>query len=227
MKSAWRKMFRSIFMPLGQGLLDRRRARRRCARVSSSVLAPGCFWTPRTTARLAVERALAALERRPDRPRRPGRRAPARRRAPRRPSRRCPPASAMRPTPRMSSPARPRGRSPPRCSRSSRAARATTSSSVTPNAREPLRADHDLVLLQLAADGDDLRDAGDREQAPPDDPVAAVAQLHRRVPLRRERDEQDLAHDRRDRRERRARRRPGGSAAATSWSFSLTIWRAR
>ena len=53
MKSAWRKMWRSIFMPVGSpAWISSSVASRRS--VSSSVLAPGCFWMPSTTAGLPL-----------------------------------------------------------------------------------------------------------------------------------------------------------------------------
>ena len=59
------------------------------------------------------------------------------------------------------------------------------------------------VLADVAPDRDDLRDAGQREQAAPDGGLGHAAQLHRIDRLRSERDEGDLAHDRADRPERR------------------------
>jgi hypothetical protein len=55
-------------------------------------------------------------------------------------------------------------------------------------------------LHALPADGDDLGDAGDREQPLADDPVGQRAQLHRwrRAVLAVHADEHDLAHDGRD-----------------------------
>ena len=69
--------------------------------------------------------------------------------------------------------------------------------------REPGRVEHDLVLLLVAAGGDDLRDARDGEQSAPDHRLGGGAQVQRGVPIRLEVDEQHLAHDRRDRREER------------------------
>ncbi len=49
MKLAWRKMFRSIVMPAGSDRCSSSRTPSRRS-VSSSVLAPGCFWIPMTIA---------------------------------------------------------------------------------------------------------------------------------------------------------------------------------
>ena len=68
---------------------------------------------------------------------------------------------------------------------------------------EPRRVEHDLVLLLLAAGGDDLRHARHGEQPAPDDRLGDGAQLERRMPIGFEIDEQHLAHDRRHRREER------------------------
>ena len=92
--------------------------------------------------------------------------------------------------------------------------------------RQPRRIEDDLVLFLLASGRDDLRHAGDREQAAPDDRLRDRAKFQRRVPIRFQIDEQDLAHDRGNRREKR-RLDVGGSEPDTSVSFSATVWRAR
>jgi hypothetical protein len=67
------------------------------------------------------------------------------------------------------------------------------------------RFDLDAVLPHLAADRDDLGDAGNRQQARTHHPVGIFADRHRTdlVGIGRQRDQQDLAHDRRDRPELR------------------------
>ena len=61
------------------------------------------------------------------------------------------------------------------------------------------RVRHDAVLAHLAADRNDLGNAGDGEDLRADDEVGDLAQLHRRDRLSRHRDQHDLAHDRGDR----------------------------
>ena len=56
----------------------------------------------------------------------------------------------------------------------------------------------DLVLLDVAADGDDLRNPGHRQQASPHGPVGQGSEIHHADPgsvLRRQADDHDLAHD--------------------------------
>ena len=63
--------------------------------------------------------------------------------------------------------------------------------------RQPHRVDEHLVLLALAARGDDLRHAGDGQQTSPDHDLGGRAHVQRRVAVRFQVDEQDFAHDRR------------------------------
>ncbi len=56
------------------------------------------------------------------------------------------------------------------------------------------------ILPDLAADGDDLSDAGNGEQPRPDHEIGDLAHVHRRrLAVRGERDQHDLAHDGGDR----------------------------
>jgi hypothetical protein len=59
-------------------------------------------------------------------------------------------------------------------------------------------AEDDLVLLRLAAGGDDLGHPGNGEEALSQHPVGRRLQLHGVVLVGRERDEEDLPHDRGD-----------------------------
>ena len=81
----------------------------------------------------------------------------------------------------------------------------TTSCERQSEEREPLLADVDLILGQLTADRDHLRDAGDREQAVPEVELGVGPELEiaDRAARRREREQHDLAGDRRDRRDLR------------------------
>ncbi len=99
---------------------------------------------------------------------------------------------------------RPPRRSPRRCSRSWRGA----PEPPRPRSRRyaESRSGRRMTWYCLVSPpvGIDLRDAGHGEEAAADRPVGRRLQVHRRVAVRRQRDEEDLAHDRGHRREDRS-----------------------
>ena len=180
MKSAWRKTSRLDRHALGQRRLDL--VQRGVERPGQGQgVDPGCFCTARTTAGRARDepspRRIASpcdlAERRPTVTGTPSRDG-----AP--PSRRCPPACGPARRRGSGAPGPPRPASPPRrCGWSGPAARHVRErQAVGP---QPGRREHDLVLLDPAADRDHLRHARHRQQPAADRRVGEPAQLHARV----------------------------------------------